>query len=137
MSTRHSFLSTTGLIRSSSSVSNANLAPSVRAGSGTSRSTKTSQDPGPRSKNFKKLKLGAGVESVKTKLRGSAGVIPLGPTFIVGIAVVMSLFFIGALSFAFIGAEDEPMFQKTLNELAKEHPGVSLRALLKTVLTTV
>lgn len=51
--------------------------------------------------------------------------------FIVGMAVVLSLFYIGALSFAFIGAEDEPVFKDMLNDLAKNNPGVSLSTLSK------
>ncbi|KIP08115.1 hypothetical protein PHLGIDRAFT_56755, partial [Phlebiopsis gigantea 11061_1 CR5-6] len=47
---------------------------------------------------------------------------------IVGIGVIMSLFFIGALSFAFIGGEDEPVFQTTLDGLAKNSPGFLLIA---------
>lgn len=77
-----------------------------------------------RLKNLKKLTLP--IEAAR-KFRGTAGVIPLGPAFIVGIAVIMSIFFIGALSFAFIGGEDAPVFQNILDELAHTSPGVRRR----------
>ena len=78
-------------------------------------------------KNLKKLRLP--IESAK-KLRGTAGVIPLGPAFIVGIAIIMSLFFIGALSFAFVGGEDVPVFREILDDLANNDPGVRRHVLL-------
>lgn len=70
----------------------------------------------------------AAPEPEKPPLRGAGGVIPLGATFIVGIGIVISLFFIGALSFAFIGSEDEPVFQKRLDTLAATSPGLVLIA---------
>lgn len=128
MSTRHSFLSTTGLIRSSSSASTASHYPSVYGGPKSSLPSlsekKSATGRFQRLENLKKLKL-PDISDAAVKLRGTGGVVPLGPTFIVGIAIIMSLFFIGAVSFAFIGAEDAPVFQNTLNDLAKSSPGVS------------
>ncbi|EKM49539.1 uncharacterized protein PHACADRAFT_265076 [Phanerochaete carnosa HHB-10118-sp] len=133
MSTRHSFLSTTGLIRSSSSASTASFSPS------TSKSTKSTlpsfgkQGKLRNFRNLKSLTLSTKPEPEKPKpekpkVRGSGGVIPLGPTFIVGISIVISLFFIGSLSFAFIGAEDAPVFRDTLDSLADQNPGLVLIA---------
>ena len=76
----------------------------------------------PRQKHLKKLQLST---DASPKPRGTGGVIPLGPTFIVGMAIVLSLCFIGVISFAFIGAEDAPVFKSTLSDLAAENPGVS------------
>ncbi|GJE99627.1 hypothetical protein PsYK624_158980 [Phanerochaete sordida] len=138
MATRHSFLSTTGLLRSPSSASTASYAPSFAAGSPPAAPGKPTRFR--HFKNLKSLTLSpkAKTESpapppVKPQLepparRGSGGVIPLGPVFIVGMAIVISLFFVGALSFAFIGAEDEPVFRATLDKLAAESPGIVLIA---------
>ena len=40
-------------------------------------------------------------------------------------AVLFSIVFIGAISLAFVGAEDDPVFQDVLNEIARDNPGVS------------
>lgn len=129
MSTRHSFLSTTGLLRSPSSASLASTVPSMYSAHEASKpaapmvSEKTSSRL-QRVKNLRKLRLPT---DVTQRLRGTSGVIPLGSTFIVGIAIIMSLFFIGAISFAFIGGEDAPAFQDVLNNLAQTSPGVSVK----------
>ncbi|KAF7792627.1 hypothetical protein EIP86_003724 [Pleurotus ostreatoroseus] len=112
MSSRHSFLSTTSLLRSPSAAS---LAPSIPATPSSTRlgrivrgHKRTPNDSNP-------------VEVPNTQPRrlcGDNGIIPLGPMFVVGIAIVISLCFIGAISFAFIGAEDELIFRDVLNELA-------------------
>lgn len=130
MSTRHSFLSTTGLLRPPSSASLASTVPSIYSVQ-TEAPVKSTQtlsekvsDKIPRMKNLKNLKkLRLPTETAK-RFRGNAGLIPLGPTFIVGIAIIMSIFFIGALSFAFIGGEDAPVFQEILDNLAHNNPGV-------------
>ena len=119
MSTRHSFLSTTGLIRSPSSGS---TLPSHHA---SSRGTKTGNTP-----FFHRAKPSEKPAQPKSfhplqKLRTTAGVVPLGPTFLVIMAVLFSIVFIGAISLAFVGAEDDPVFQDVLNEIARDNPGVS------------
>lgn len=48
----------------------------------------------------------------------------MGPMFVVGMAVVLSLLFIGAISFAFIGAEEEQIFKDLLNDIAQNTSGV-------------
>ena len=127
MATRHSFLSTTGLIRAPSNASSVvSLYP---ASSPVDSSTSTQKTKNLKSKNIKNLTLQATPSQQQTSLKRrihSGGVIPLGPVFIVGMAVVLSLFYIGALSFAFIGAEDELVFKDMLNDLAKNDPGVSV-----------
>ncbi|KAI0086473.1 hypothetical protein BDY19DRAFT_960057 [Irpex rosettiformis] len=125
MATRHSFLSTTGLIRAPSNASSIvslypASSPPVDAESSTQKKTKNLK-----SKNIKNLTLPP-TETPNLKRRAHAGVIPLGPVFIVGMAVVLSLFYIGALSFAFIGAEDEAVFKDMLNDLARNDPGILL-----------
>lgn len=75
----------------------------------------------PRSKNLKKLTL---APKLRLDLHAQAGVVPLGSTFIVGIAIVISLFFIISISFAFVGAEDEAVFKDILDSLAETNPGV-------------
>ena len=128
MATRHSFLSTTGLIRAPSNASSVvSLYPAsspVDSSTSTQKKTKNLK-----SKNIKNLTLQATPSQQQTSLKRrihSGGVIPLGPVFIVGMAVVLSLFYIGALSFAFIGAEDELVFKDMLNDLAMNDPGVSV-----------
>lgn len=132
MSNRASFLSTTGLLRSTSSASAASVYSTKS--NATKPSTITSQTEKPASrlqrlKNLKKLKLSptSSDASPKPKRRITGGVIPMGSTFIVGMAVVMSLCFVMVISFAFIGAEDAPVFKDVLNDLAQHNPGVSLR----------
>ncbi|KAI0345843.1 hypothetical protein BDW22DRAFT_1324837 [Trametopsis cervina] len=127
MATRHSFLSTTGLIRSSSSASSVAstylTSQPLRGESGGHHGSTCRQST--KSKNIKNLVLPTSTPTLP-KTRVNAGVIPLGPTFIVGIAVVISLFFIGAISFAFIGAEEEAVFKDLLNDLAQHNPGIVL-----------
>lgn len=127
MSNRHSFLSTTGLLRSSSSASNASFTPSAYGSSKAAKATPTLQTEKPtgrlqRLKNLKELKLSS---DISPKSHSTGGIIPLDPTFIVGMAIVMSLCFVGVISFAFIGAEDTPVFKDVLNGLAQTSPGVS------------
>ncbi|THH01895.1 hypothetical protein EW026_g861 [Hermanssonia centrifuga] len=83
--------------------------------------------------NNKKLgkpvsKASNGSKKLTTKLRlhFNAGVIPLGPTFIVWMGIAISILFITAVSFAFIGAEDELVFKDLLNDIAEHSPGVVL-----------
>ncbi len=55
-----------------------------------------------------------------------AGVVPLGPTFIVSMAVTLSLLFILVIMCAFISDEDEtPAFASMLDDVAANTPGVS------------
>lgn len=56
----------------------------------------------------------------------TSGVVPLGPTFLVVMTVLFSVVFIGAISLAFVGAEDDPVFRDVLNEMARDNPGVSV-----------
>lgn len=104
MSNRHSFLSTTGLIRAPS---NASALSQVKAP--------------------KHAKPGKKPSRVKTALtRTKAGILPVGTRFIVGMAILFSLFFIFSLSCAFIGTEDdEPPFKDMLDSVAANDPGVS------------
>ncbi|PCH40035.1 hypothetical protein WOLCODRAFT_136625 [Wolfiporia cocos MD-104 SS10] len=106
MSTRDSFLSTTGLIRAPSSVST--YRPARQAKPGGTKPEKTPKHKVP-----------------LTATR--AGVIPLGPAFIVGIVVVFSLIFILSISCAFVGSEDdEPPFKSFLDDIATNNPGILL-----------
>ena len=115
MSTRHSFLSTTGLIR-------APLAASTYSTYAPSNATKHSKPP--KTKSKPKLEPVKALKKVIPKTR--AGVISLGPTFIVIIAVAFSLLFIASISFAFIGSEEQPEFKDLLDDVARNNPGVSL-----------
>ncbi|KAI0702297.1 hypothetical protein BC835DRAFT_1431023 [Cytidiella melzeri] len=117
MANRHSFLSTTGLIRTPSSAS------SVACSHPASTTSTLKRDK--TSKNMKNLILPTN-SATQPKLRSNAGVVPLGPVFIVGMVVVLSLLFIGALSCAFVGAEDEAVFKDLLNDLARNNPGILL-----------
>ncbi|KAI0365730.1 hypothetical protein BV20DRAFT_1038783 [Pilatotrama ljubarskyi] len=116
MSTRHSFLSTTGLIRPPSVASVAeSTIPSRHAHSGGTK-------PGRRTPK-------AATKPAKQPpvLRAKAGVIPLGPAFVVGIAVFLSLLFIAAISCAFISDEDERSpFADLLDDTAANTPGIVL-----------
>ncbi|KAI0917244.1 hypothetical protein AcW2_007429 [Taiwanofungus camphoratus] len=107
MSTRHSYLSTTGLIRDPSNA--ASVAPSTHANSG---GTKPGQNRSSRKKPLTVAK---------------AGILPLGPAFIVAIAMAFSLVFILSLSFAFVGSDDdEPKFKSLLEDIANNSPGIVL-----------
>ncbi|EMD39854.1 hypothetical protein CERSUDRAFT_92346 [Gelatoporia subvermispora B] len=56
-----------------------------------------------------------------------AGVIPLAPEFIVGIAITLSVIFIASVLFVFLGADyDESTIQKRLDSVATENPGLVL-----------
>lgn len=60
-----------------------------------------------------------------TPLRPVNMSIPLRGSTIVILAVISSIFFIMAISMAFLGAdEDEPFFQRTLDTVATTNPGV-------------
>lgn len=53
------------------------------------------------------------------------GIVPMGISTILCLAISLSLFFITAISFAFMGSDgDEPYFKKTLNSVAQNNPGV-------------
>ncbi|KAI1793398.1 hypothetical protein LXA43DRAFT_1002371 [Ganoderma leucocontextum] len=63
----------------------------------------------------------------KTPLTTRAGIIPLGPTFLVCMAVALSLLFIGTISLAFIADEDKPpVIVAVLNDVAANAPGIVL-----------
>ncbi|KAI0076698.1 hypothetical protein K474DRAFT_1662571 [Panus rudis PR-1116 ss-1] len=110
MSTRHSFLSTAGLLRAPSSASavSSHYAPSVAPERQNSRAQSRRRGP------------------IATTIPTRAGVIPLGPTFIIIIAIIFSAVFISSISFAFIGAEEEPAFRDLLNDVANNDPGIVL-----------
>lgn len=117
MSTRHSFLSTTGLIRAPSSASTySNHALPGGTKPGYSKPSKSKL----------KSRLVEPVKNLKQAIpKTRAGVIPLGPTFIVFIAIAFSLIFIASISFAFIGSEDEETsFKDLLDDVARNNPGV-------------
>ncbi|KAJ3556196.1 hypothetical protein NM688_g2160 [Phlebia brevispora] len=120
MSSRVSYLSTTGLIRSSSSAS---VAHSTRAPADGTKSV------------LKALRLHArtpndsdqvGEKVQPRRLCNDSGIVPLSPLFLVGIAIVISLCFIGAISCAFIGGEDEAIFKDLLDKIAEQSPGILL-----------
>ncbi|KAH9850124.1 hypothetical protein C2E23DRAFT_735631 [Lenzites betulinus] len=126
MSTRHSFLSTTGLIRPPSAASfidDAAAAPHRHARPGGTK-------PGRRTHKPTTPVPSAGPSSGSSPSRASrtkAGIVPLGPAFVVGIAVLLSLLFILAISCAFIADEDErPMFAALLDDAAANTPGIVL-----------
>ncbi|KAI0823933.1 hypothetical protein BC628DRAFT_1420370 [Trametes gibbosa] len=120
MSTRHSFLSTTGLIRPYSAASfsgDAATAPHARTG-GTKPGRRTHKPTTP---------IPSTGPSPPLAPRTKAGIVPLGPAFIVGIAVLLSLLFTLALSCAFIADEDErPVFAAILDDAAANTPGIVL-----------
>ncbi|KAM5533434.1 hypothetical protein V8D89_012872 [Ganoderma adspersum] len=118
MSTRHSFLSTTGLIRPMSAASFASPAddylPDRFAPSGV-----------PTSRRMRKS--AAQPPQTKPALTTRAGIMPLGPTFLVCMAVALSLLFIGTISLAFIADEDKPPATAAiLNDVAANTPGIVL-----------
>ncbi|TCD70138.1 hypothetical protein EIP91_004608 [Steccherinum ochraceum] len=149
---RHSFLSTTGLLRSPSSgsimsvtstYSQTPLASSSRGTTTTPLSTSQySKVSGPsRTRVLRGHRttlpepLQPAVQtmhefkrrSVAPRLRTRAGIVPLGPTFLVVMAVLFSLFFVGTISFAFIGSEEEtPPFKTMLDAVARDTPGIVL-----------
>lgn len=50
----------------------------------------------------------------------------MGPSFLVGLAALLSLFFIISVSMVFVGAADEEdPFKELLDNAAKTNPGVS------------
>ena len=115
MSTRHSFLSTTGLIRPSSvAYATEDVLPSRHAPPcGTKRGRRA-------------LQTKAANEPPVHRAR--AGIIPLGPAFIIGLAVFLSILFILSLSCAFLADEDgKPAFAALLDDVAANTPGVSVR----------
>ncbi|KAI0333652.1 hypothetical protein GY45DRAFT_1271339 [Cubamyces sp. BRFM 1775] len=114
MSTRHSFLSTTGLIRpSSTTFIPEDVLPSRHAQPcGTKRGRRT-----PKTKT--------GDEPPVHRAR--AGIIPLGPAFITGLAVLLSLLFILSISCAFLADEGaQPAFAALLDDVAANTPGIVL-----------
>ncbi|KAL1950348.1 hypothetical protein VTO73DRAFT_5472 [Trametes versicolor] len=120
MSTRHSFLSTTGLIRPPSAASFTESAvPPRQARPGgtkpglkrTHRGTPTTTSP----------------PADPLPIRTKAGIIPIGPAFTVCIGVFLSLLFTLAISCAFISGEDErPPFASLLDDVAANTPGIVL-----------
>ena len=55
------------------------------------------------------------------------GIIPMGITAILCLAISLSLIFIITISSAFMGSDgDEPYFKKILNSAAENNPGVYL-----------
>ena len=116
MSTRHSFLSTTGLIRPMSTASAAeDYLPDHFAPSGI-----------PASRRMRKSAIPPQTKNTPPTTR--AGIIPIGPTFLVCMAVALSLLFIGTISLAFIADEDKPpAMAAVLNDVAANTPGVSNR----------
>ena len=133
MSTRHSFLSTTGLIRPTSVASAASVADSYYIPNRHARSggTTTRNIPKVATPQLQEQKL-------QKPLVTRAGIIPLGPTFVVGMAVMLSLLFVAAISLAFIPDDDEvPAIARVLDDIAANTPGVSivLRLHAKDVLT--
>ncbi len=110
MSTRHSFLSTTGLVRGNTTSSTYSARQASSGGTKTGKNKQVTDD----SKVTRSRKIVT-----------RAGVIPLGPTFLIIIAFTFSVFFIASISFAFVGAEDEPTFKGLLEDIAHNNPGVS------------
>ena len=127
MSSRHSFLSTTGLIRPGSALSmastvdvSANPIPTHHAPLGNTRSGRRPVVPSESTP-----------PTSSKPLTTRAGILPLGPGFLVCIATILSLLFISCLSFAFIPDEDErPAFASDLDDVAANAPGVSAHMLI-------
>ncbi|KAH9922859.1 uncharacterized protein BXZ73DRAFT_51259 [Epithele typhae] len=121
MSHRHSYLSTTGLVRPGSSLSMASVASTSEDTASTPETLPASRassrpvpTPRPAAKTYKPL---------TTK----AGIIPLGPGFFVWISAILSLLFISCLSFAFIPDDDQrPAFGAELDDVAANSPGIVL-----------
>ena len=58
--------------------------------------------------------------------RLGGGITPLGPSFLVGLAALLSIFFIISVSMVFVGAADEEdPFKELLDNAAQNNPGVS------------
>ncbi|KAH9891582.1 hypothetical protein C8Q73DRAFT_762752 [Cubamyces lactineus] len=114
MSTRHSFLSTTGLIRPSSVAYIAeDDFPSQHA---PPRGTK-------RGRRTHKMKIADDLPVHRAR----AGIVPLGPAFIIGLAVLLSFLFILSLSCAFLADEGaQPAFSTLLDDVAANMPGIVL-----------
>ncbi|KAI0648099.1 hypothetical protein C8Q79DRAFT_1008455 [Trametes meyenii] len=116
MSTRQSFLSTTSLIRppSIASVAEESLPfPYRHARSGGTK-------PRKRTPNTEVQTASTPLAPLPTR----AGIVPLGPAFLIGIAVLLSLLFTTALSCAFIPDEDEHPFAALLEDAAANTPGI-------------
>ena len=122
MSTRHSFLSTTGLIRPTSVASAASVTDSYYVPSRHARSGGTT------TRNIPKVATPRPQEQKSQKpLVTRAGIIPLGPTFVVGMAIMLSLLFVVAISLAFIPDNDNvPAIASVLDDVAANSPGVSI-----------
>ncbi|TFK88198.1 hypothetical protein K466DRAFT_585745 [Polyporus arcularius HHB13444] len=121
MSTRHSFLSTTGLIRPSSAMSTLSTADDY-----TTPSHARSGSTRPGRKPTAATPLRPPPPSSKP-LTTRAGILPLGPGFLVGMAVTLSLLFILVIMCAFIPDTDEtPAFAGMLNDIAANSPGIVL-----------
>ncbi|KAF7979664.1 hypothetical protein HWV62_41651 [Athelia sp. TMB] len=59
--------------------------------------------------------------------RGNGGIIPMRVTTLLALGISLSLFFIMAISFAFLGEEgDEPYFKSVLTDVAQNSPGIVL-----------
>ncbi|KAI0755042.1 hypothetical protein C8Q80DRAFT_1142550 [Daedaleopsis nitida] len=123
MSTRHSFLSTTGLIRPSSVLSTASVAESSYTSHYHSRTGSIKHGRRPTAKNT----ATPPPPLPKIPLTTKAGIIPLGPTFLVAMAVGLSLLFILVMTCAFIPDENEkPAFAGMLDDVAENTPGIVL-----------
>ncbi|KAI0769006.1 hypothetical protein BD413DRAFT_86453 [Trametes elegans] len=117
MSTRHSFLSTTGLIR----------APSVSSVAESVIPERQVRPGGTRPGHRRTQKLATSTEQKRPVNRAKAGIIPLGPAVIVGFAVLLSILFILAITCAFIPDEqEESLFARMLDDVAADTPGIVL-----------
>lgn len=79
-----------------------------------------------RSDSKKSIKSTSSVKKPVLARRLTGGIRPLGPSFLVGLAALLSLFFIISVSMVFVGAADEEdPFKELLDNAAKTNPGVS------------
>ena len=112
MSSRHSFLSTTGLIRPGSALS-------MNEGS-------ILPPPNVRPSTAHRGRKPASATAPSKPLTTRAGILPLSPGFLVFLAAILSILFVSCLSFAFIPDEDEKSpFADDLDYVAANAPGVS------------
>ncbi|TBU27218.1 hypothetical protein BD311DRAFT_846030 [Dichomitus squalens] len=117
MSTRHSFLSTTGLIRPVSAASAASVADSYYVPNRLARSEGTTTGK----------PIAMPQPHVKKPPTTRAGIIPLGPMVIVSMAVTLSLLFTAAISLAFIPDDDNTSaIASMLDDVAANTPGIVL-----------
>lgn len=129
MSTRHSFLSTTGLLRPASSLSNLSIAEEEEVSIPYYQHAQSGDTkPGRKQTDTVETRTPQTTNALTTK----AGIRPLGSMFLVTMGVFLSILYIVVMMCAFIRDEDEkPVFASVLDDVAANTPGVSTPSLWK------